>query len=69
MYIAVAKRFAKAFIAGALGAFGFLLAGNDVHILLTDPRTYLGATSAAVICGIVMAIDKAINWQDLPREP
>lgn len=59
----VSIRFAKAFLAGGVGAIGALFAAGLTIKSLEEAKQQVVVLATAFLVGGLMAVEKALNWQ------
>ena len=64
MLTVAAKRFARAFVAGALAQLALILQTADVDTVLADPYSWLTAVIFGTMTGGILAVEKLWRWKD-----
>ncbi|MFP5261002.1 MAG: hypothetical protein ACLGJB_03750 [Blastocatellia bacterium] len=65
MLISVAKRYARAFVAGGIASLVSLFAASQFNTdVLKDPQALLISLTAAFLSGGIQAIDKLLRYKE-----
>jgi hypothetical protein len=64
MLTVAAKRFVRAFVAGAVAQLAVILQATNVDTILNDPRAWLTAAVFGCMTGGILAAEKILRWKE-----